>query len=757
MKFSAKQIIEIVDGSLEGNSNLEISKFSKLNEGDADSISFLPDPSDIESLYTTKSSIVFVPKDIVLAKPVDATLIRVENPLEAFSKIFSIHTQEKLNKTGISKQSFISQTAIIGENVYAGEFAFVGENAKIGNNVKIYPQVYVGDNVIIGDNTTLFSGVKIYSDCRVGNSCVIHSSTVIGSDGFKYHPAVGPYIKKIALGNVVIEDDVEIGANCSIDKAFNLGSTIIRKGGKLDNLIHIAHDVEIGENTSIAAQNVFAGFTKVGKNCKFSGQVGTANFIEIADNTTVAGQSGVTKSVTKPGQILMGTPAIDITKQRKALVHFRNLENMASRLDKLEGKTSAKLATTSLQDIAKINKIDEIYQFTLERLKHPLAHQIGERISLFNGNMGIALFLYQYAQFKPSTRDYNYNLIGELVEEAFDAFEDSENLPGNFCMGTTGTLWALNFLKEKQVIDLDEDYVSQDLLGHLEKGSILDTLQNNNCDLLHGGFGFLAYVIDNPQLPDREKLIQHQLAALAKIAIPVGEDKLNWRISPKYLSEGGQITEGVNLGLAHGICGIVILLAKLKQSGYSSEFVDESVRKGLNFIYSNKLKNVVSSSLYPILVTNNSPVLNGRLGWCYGDFCVALAHWHGWKATGNEAYKMEALEIMDHAARLAPEKASAFDCGLCHGTAGISHIFRKFYLETKKELYKQAADFWMERTIVMGNHADGYAGYKVYRTEKNGGWTADAGVLEGVAGIGLSLISSFTNTEGDWDKFLLIG
>ena len=250
-----------------------------------------------------------------------------------------MYNQIKLNKIGISKQSFISESAKVGTNIYVGEFAVIGDNAKIGNNVKIYPQVYIGDNAVIGDNTTIFAGVKIYSETSIGKDCIIHSGTVIGSDGFRFNPQ-NDNQKIPQIGNVIIEDNVEIGANCAIDRA-TLGSTILRKGVKFDNLIHIAHNVEVGENTYIAAHGVIAGSTKIGKNCMFSGQVGIVGHLEIADNTIITAQSGISKSITKNNEIHMGSPAFDANKYRKSYIHFRNLDSIVQRLNQLEKKSLA--------------------------------------------------------------------------------------------------------------------------------------------------------------------------------------------------------------------------------------------------------------------------------------------------------------------------------------------------------------------------------------------------------------------------------
>ncbi|CAN5433468.1 UDP-3-O-(3-hydroxymyristoyl)glucosamine N-acyltransferase [soil metagenome] len=334
MEFSAQQIAGILQGVIEGNEAVKISKLSKIEEGVAGSVSFLSNPKYAQYLYTTKASVVIINKDFELTGPVNTTLIRVESAEIAFSKLLEMYNQIKLNKTGISSHAFITESAKVGNNVYAGEFSFVGENSVIGNNVKIYPQVYIGDNVEIGDDTTLFSGVKIYSETQIGKNCILHSGTVIGSDGFRFNPQ-NDNQKIPQIGNVIIEDNVEIGANCAIDRA-TLGSTILRKGVKFDNLIHIAHNVEVGENTYIAAGGVVAGSTKIGKNCMFSGQVGIVGHVVIADHTIVTAQSGISKSITKSGEIQMGSPSFEASKYRKAFIHFRNLDAIVQRVDKLE-------------------------------------------------------------------------------------------------------------------------------------------------------------------------------------------------------------------------------------------------------------------------------------------------------------------------------------------------------------------------------------------------------------------------------------
>lgn len=335
MEFSAKQVAGMLNGVIEGNDNVNVSKLSRIEEGVPGSISFLANPAYTHYIYDTKASLVIVNKDFVATAPISATLIRVDSAANAFAKLLEVYNQIKLNKTGISKLAYISESAKVGSNIYAGEFAVISDNAVIGNNVKIYPQVFVGENVVVGDNTTLFAGVKIYSDCVIGKDCIIHSGTVIGSDGFRFEPQAEGNKKVPQIGNVIIEDDVELGANCAIDRA-TIGSTILRKGVKFDNLVHIAHNVEVGEGSYLTACNVVAGSTKIGKNCMFSGQVGIVGHLTIADNTIVTAQSGISKSITKPGGVYMGSPAFDANKYRKAFVHFRNLDTIVQRIEKLE-------------------------------------------------------------------------------------------------------------------------------------------------------------------------------------------------------------------------------------------------------------------------------------------------------------------------------------------------------------------------------------------------------------------------------------
>lgn len=337
MKFTASQIAGILDGTVEGDENVAVTKLAKIEEGRKGSLTFLANPKYTHYIYSTKASITIVNNDFVATNKLSTTLIRVENAYKAFSQLLEYYNQVKMNKTGIESPVFISESAQYGENLYLGAFAYLGENVKIGDNVKIYPNVYIGDNVQIGDNTILFTGVKLYSETIVGNSCVINSGVVIGADGFGFSPnEEGEYIKVPQIGNVVIEDNVDIGPGTTIDRA-TLGSTIIKKGVKLDNQIQIAHNVTIGENTVIAAQTGVAGSTKIGKNCMIGGQVGIAGHIIIGDNVKVQAQSGVGKNI-KDNEALYGSPAFNYGDFNKSYVHFKNLPKIVDRLNIVEKK-----------------------------------------------------------------------------------------------------------------------------------------------------------------------------------------------------------------------------------------------------------------------------------------------------------------------------------------------------------------------------------------------------------------------------------
>jgi len=337
MEFSASQIAAVIEGIVEGNPDVKISRLSKIEEGEPGTLSFLANPKYTPFIYTTKASIVIVNKDFSPDQPISPTLIRVEDAYTAFARLLEMYNKIKNEKRGISSLSFVAKSAIIGKDVYIGEFAYIGENTTVGDNTRIFPHVFLGDNVKVGINTTLYAGVIIYSDNVIGNECTIHGGVVIGADGFGFAPQQDKNYKKVAqIGNVIIEDDVEIGSNTTIDRA-TLGSTIIRRGAKLDNLIQIAHNVEIGENTVIAAQTGISGSTKIGKNCMIAGQVGFVGHLSIGDDVKIGAQSGVSGNL-KDGSIYMGSPAIDISIHRRALVHFKNLPEIVKRLDQLENR-----------------------------------------------------------------------------------------------------------------------------------------------------------------------------------------------------------------------------------------------------------------------------------------------------------------------------------------------------------------------------------------------------------------------------------
>ena len=335
MEFTARQIAEILKGKIEGDPEVVVSRLAKIEEGLPGSITFLANPLYTPHIYTTKSSIIVVNEDFTPTQSISGTLIRVENAYTSFAKLLELFQNQQSDKKGISPYAFISRSAKTGEEVYIGEFASVGENVLIGNRVQIFPQTFIGDNVTIGDNTTIYSGVKIYHDCVVGCDCTLHSGIVIGADGFGFAPqADNQYKKVIQAGNVVIYDNVEIGANTTIDRA-TLGSTVIHRGVKIDNLVQIAHNVEVGENTVIAAQTGVSGSTKIGENCMIAGQVGIIGHLTIGDNVKIGAQSGIEHDI-KNGDVFLGTPALEAGKTRRLYVYWRNFDQLAKKIYQLE-------------------------------------------------------------------------------------------------------------------------------------------------------------------------------------------------------------------------------------------------------------------------------------------------------------------------------------------------------------------------------------------------------------------------------------
>jgi UDP-3-O-[3-hydroxymyristoyl] glucosamine N-acyltransferase len=336
MQFTAQQLSLLLNGTVEGDPQVSVSQLGKIEEATAGSLSFLANPKYEQYLYTTDASVVIINNDQVLAEPVKATLIRVENAYSAITVLLEMYNTIKLNKTGIEQPSFVHPSATIGEKVYIGAFAYIGPNVKIGNNCKIYPQTYIADDVELGDNVTLYAGVKIYFDCKIGNNVIIHSGTIIGADGFGFAPVGdGTYSKISQIGNVVIEDDVEIGSNTTIDRA-TMGSTIIRKGVKLDNLIQVAHNVEIMSNTVVAAQTGISGSTKIGENSIIGGQVGIVGHITIAKGTQIQAQSGVSRPITEESKKWMGSPAMPYSNHMRSQIVISRLPELERKVNELE-------------------------------------------------------------------------------------------------------------------------------------------------------------------------------------------------------------------------------------------------------------------------------------------------------------------------------------------------------------------------------------------------------------------------------------
>lgn len=335
MEFTAKKIANIINGEIEGNPDTKVSGFSKIEEGKEGTLSFIANPKYSKYLKTSKASIIIVSKDFNTKEAVQNTLIKVDNAYESFAKLLSFADKHKINKTGISKTAAIDESSHIGEDAYIGDYVVIGSNCTIEKNVKILPHCYIGDEVVIKEGTTLYPDVKIYPGCELGANCVIHAGVIIGSDGFGFAPqSNNNYHKVPQVGNVIIEDNVEIGANTCIDRA-TIGSTIIRKGVKLDNLIQIAHNVEVGENTVIAAQSGIAGSTKIGRDCMFGGQVGIVGHLKIGNHVRIAAQSGITSNI-KDGEVVQGAPAFDFGTYQKSYVLFRKLPELYKKINKLE-------------------------------------------------------------------------------------------------------------------------------------------------------------------------------------------------------------------------------------------------------------------------------------------------------------------------------------------------------------------------------------------------------------------------------------
>ena len=336
MKFTAKQIAEILNGKILGNPESVVNSLAKIEEGEKGDLCFLANKKYTPFIYTTKASVVIVNKDFESENNITATLIVVEDAYHSFSQLLEVYNNMKNDKEGIDEQSKIEKSAELGKKVFVGAFSYIGENVKIGKNVKIYPNCFIGENVHIADNSILYSSVKIYHDCKIGKDNILHSGVVIGGDGFGFSPDNKNQFNKIAqIGNVVLKDDIEVGANTTIDRA-TIGSTIIGNGVKLDNLIQIAHNVEIGENTVIASQAGIAGSTKIGKNCMIGGQCAIVGHITIADGVKIAGQSGVVSSITKKGKIVQGPMAFDIRDFQRSYIVFKKLPEIYKTISEIK-------------------------------------------------------------------------------------------------------------------------------------------------------------------------------------------------------------------------------------------------------------------------------------------------------------------------------------------------------------------------------------------------------------------------------------
>lgn len=343
MEFSAQQIANLVGGNVEGDENALVNNLSKIEDGKPNTLSFLGNAKYEHFIYDTQASIVIVYKDFKPTKKLrdSLTLIRVKEPRESFAKLLEMYNQIKNNKVGIEQPSFISPSSKLGNSCYVGAFVYIGDNCAIGNNVKLFPNTVIGNNVSIGDDTIIYGGVKIYADTKIGKECTIHAGAVLGADGFGFTPNTENNYHKIPqIGNVIIEDNVEIGANTCVDRA-TLGSTIIRRGAKLDNLIQVAHNCEIGENTVLAGCVAIAGSTKIGKNCLIGGQVGIAGHLTIADGVKIAAQSGIGSNIEKENDVVQGSPAFSYRDHQRSYVIFKNLPKLSVKIDEILKKLNS--------------------------------------------------------------------------------------------------------------------------------------------------------------------------------------------------------------------------------------------------------------------------------------------------------------------------------------------------------------------------------------------------------------------------------
>jgi UDP-3-O-[3-hydroxymyristoyl] glucosamine N-acyltransferase len=338
MEFTARQIAGFLKGTVEGDPEIKVHNVSKIEEGQPGTLTFLANPKYMPFIYTTSASVVVVSQTFIAQQEIKATLIRVEDAYQAFATLLRMFDKSKPGFSGIKPTAVIDTSSVTGEGTSVGDYTVIGKNVRIGSNVFIYPQVFIGDDVEIGDDTIVYPGVRVYHQCKIGKRCILHSGVVIGSDGFGFAPVDGQGYQKIPqLGNVVLEDFVEIGSNTTIDRA-TMGSTIIREGVKLDNLIQVAHNVEIGKHTVIAAQTGISGSTKIGSRCMIGGQVGIIGHITIADDVKIGAGSGIEASITTPGATMLGAPAIEASKARRNFIHWRKLDEIVKKVYSIEKK-----------------------------------------------------------------------------------------------------------------------------------------------------------------------------------------------------------------------------------------------------------------------------------------------------------------------------------------------------------------------------------------------------------------------------------
>ncbi|HET6225575.1 MAG TPA: lanthionine synthetase LanC family protein [Bacteroidia bacterium] len=405
-----------------------------------------------------------------------------------------------------------------------------------------------------------------------------------------------------------------------------------------------------------------------------------------------------------------------------------------------------------------ISKIEEIYSLVIPFIENP--HTTEYPISIFEGKPGAALFLYEYAQYCPEKKEECYEYINKIMDEAFEYISKTPDIKTSYCDGIIGVLWLTQFFRNQRVLDMSCEDIEVEILQQLSELSIAQTVDQTNCDFLHGGFGFWAFLLEFNDLPNKDRYIREQLDALSKITFNT-EFGINWKIDLEIFQKDQSnkvaidTSKSTHLGLAHGISIIIILLAKTRLQGFYDLDTEIYLEKGMSHIRSLKFKEKLSF-VYPMVVVNGTAEKAGRLAWCNGDLCVAQAFWFAWKATQDPLYKEEALQIMSLAKTLDVKKAGALDAGLCHGTAGVAQLFRRFYWETYDEQYLKASDQWIAATLEMANYTDGYAGYKTYSSEAYGGPRVEYGFLSGICGIGTALLSSLSDTPSDWDRVLQI-